>query len=154
MCRSSPTDRRTMSQRSTFPCPPRSFARQLIYRRALELYAAARHHAAFTNDDDYGAAVLLLSARRDFDTPATPIVFTSNREYRAYISICVTTRSMARLHDPSPCRFIAVVTTSPGNVRRLQKSIAIGDTRTSTRANDRFLLALVIARTHNYSSNF
>lgn len=33
--RSSPTDRQT---RSTFPRSSRSFARQLIYRRALELY--------------------------------------------------------------------------------------------------------------------
>lgn len=60
-------------QRSPAALPPRSFARQLIYRRALELYAAARHHAAFTDDDDddYGAAVLLLSTRRDFDTGRT-----------------------------------------------------------------------------------
>lgn len=87
-------------------------------------------------------------------TPAAPIVFASNREYRAYISICVTTRSTHGLHDPSACRFIAVVTTSPGNARRLQKSIAIGDTRTSTRANGRFLLELIIARVFNRLPNF
>lgn len=43
------------------------------------------------NHDDDGV-VLLLSSRREVSTPATPIVFASNREYRAYISICVTTR--------------------------------------------------------------
>jgi len=52
-----------VSQRLTFPRSSRSFARQLIYRRALELYAAARRRAAFTDD-----IVPLLSPRRGFDT--------------------------------------------------------------------------------------
>lgn len=59
--RSSPTDRQTVSQR--FPRFSRSFARQLIYRRALELYAAARRRVAFTDD-----IVPLLSPRWSFDT--------------------------------------------------------------------------------------
>lgn len=127
--RSSPTDRQTRDvvTRSTFPSPPppsppRSFARQLIYRRALELYAAARRGWLSPT-----TSCPLLSTRRGFRHRPRQLFSLLIAKYRiAYLSICVTTRSTACLmSDPSSCRFIAVVTTSSRNACRLQKSIAI-----------------------------
>lgn len=107
-----------VSQRLTFPRSSRSFARQLIYRRALELYAAARRRAAFT--DDIVCPFCLLEG---VSTPATPIVFASNREYR------IDMRNDAM--DSIPARPFVVSFYRGRNyfveecVPRLQKSIAI-----------------------------
>lgn len=154
MCRSSPTNRRTVSQRSTFPLFPLSF-----FRTPADLSMCPRIICCGSTPRGFH--------RRRLRCRRAPFVYSTGfrhrprrlsslliARYRAYISICVTTRSTAYLRDPSACRFIAVVTTSPGNARRLQKSIAIGDTRTSTRANGRFFVELTIARELRYPYNF